>query len=294
VRSLIVSSLLLLLTTSAAFSEEVLREISWAKLEEAGQLQAGEIVGGDDASPPEQLKVDHRQSEPDSVALLVIEEPGVRASQYALTGKVRYEDVEGTGYLEMWNCFPDGGKYFTRTLASHGLLRSLEGSSDWRDFSLPFIITEGHERPERLIVNLTFDGAGTVYLGPLCLVEYADGEDPLAVSGAWCGDRTAGLVGGIAGAVFGCLGGLIGILAGKGKARRLVMGLTAAIVPLGVAIFAAGVVALVLKQPYCVYYPLLLLGGLSAVIMAPMRRSLRHRYEQIELRKMEAMDIGGR
>ena len=120
--------------------------------------------------------------------------------------------------------------------------------------------------------------------------QLAAGEIQLA-SGQWWDDRTAGLVGGIAGTVLGCLGGLIGMLAGVGKAREFVMLLTAAIVLAGVACLALAIVALLQTQPYCVYYPLLLLGGLSVLVMGPLRQTLRRRYQHLELRRIAAMDV---
>jgi hypothetical protein len=50
-------------------------------------------------------------------------------------------------------------------------------------------------------------------------------------------------------------------------------------------------VALLQTQPYCVYYPLLLLGGLSVLVIGPLRRTLRQRYQQLELRKIAALDV---
>jgi len=41
-----------------------------------------------------------------------------------------------------------------------------------------------------------------------------------------------------------------------------------------------------------VYYPLLLGGGITALIFGANYRSVRHRFQQIELRKMQATDIG--
>jgi hypothetical protein len=284
--------LIVLASISPAFSEEVLREITWTELKEAGQLAAGEIQGAPAPEATESLKIANPEGKPKTVSVFVLDKPGITTSSYALTGRVRYEGMEGKGYLEMWNSFPGGKRFFTRTLAQRGLLGSLEGSSDWRPFSLPFSIHEVTGRPTKLEMNVVFAGRGTVYLSSLRLVQYTAGENPLAMPGQWWDGRTAGLFGGIAGAVLGCFGGLIGVLAGIGKAREFVMLLTATIVLAGVACLALGIVALIQAQPYCVYYPLLLLGGLSVLVMGPMHRTLRRRYQQLELRKMAAMDVG--
>ena len=289
-KRLIASSLILLGCTSAAFSEEVLREISWAKLKEAGELREGELVHGQPPAPAEQLKIENPEDGTKSATLLVLDNPGITNSQYAITGRVCCEGVQGKGYLEMWNHFADGRAYFTRTLARSGLLQDLEGSSPWRPFSLPFTVTPRTDRPTKLVVNVVFPGRGTVYLSPLRLVEYADHENPWAVAGAWWADRTGHLAGGILGAILGCLGGLIGTLAGVGRARRLVLGLMRAICGLGVLFLGVGVAALLCGQPYGVWYPPLLIGILCTVIMGGLIPQVRRRYEQTELRKITAID----
>ncbi len=285
---LIASSLLVavLALASAAPAAETLREISWTGLRDAGQLAAGEALP-DDSEMPDQLKIENPTNEPRSITLLEIENPGITEAQYAIVGKIRYDGVQGNGYLEMWNHFPNGGKFFSRTLGNSGPMKKISGTSPWRDVVLPFYITSGTERPNKLIVNMVFEGSGTVYLGPLQLQEGLGSTTP---PGQWWDDPTGGLVGGVAGTLLGCLGGLIGLLASLGKGRSLVMFLMAAIALSGCVALAAGVVAVTQSQPYAVYYPLLLIGGLSVVIFGPLRGTLRKRYEQLELRKMEAMD----
>jgi peptidoglycan/LPS O-acetylase OafA/YrhL len=102
---------------------------------------------------------------------------------------------------------------------------------------------------------------------------------------------------GVAGGVFGGLwGSALGVLAGllipKGKGKRLIFGLLWVGLVLGVASGVAGVVALVSGQPYGVWYPLLLgcvpLTPLAVVFLFV----VRHRYRQVELRKMQADELG--
>ncbi len=108
----------------------------------------------------------------------------------------------------------------------------------------------------------------------------------------WWSDRDAGLIGGIGGTTVGLLGGLIGTLAGFGKARRFVFALDACLVGFGAASLVAGAMALVLGQPYAVYYPLLLGGIVLTAVCGGIRPALRQGYEQRELRRMAAMDAG--
>ena len=107
---------------------------------------------------------------------------------------------------------------------------------------------------------------------------------------AWWTDRQAGLIGGIAGSVVGVLGGVVGTLAGLGKAKRATLGLVASLTIFGVVCLLAGVVAVVLSQPWTVYYPLLLIGLISTLVFGLNFPMIRRSYAQRELRKMEAMD----
>jgi hypothetical protein len=287
---LIAAMLIVLGSASVGMGEEVLREISWRELKEEGKLAVGQLETGQPPAPVEQLKIENPDDAPRTFALLVIDDPGISEAQYAVMGRVRCEDVKGQGYLEMWNHFADGSQFFSRTLAQSGLLQSLEGSCPWRPFSLPFFAAPRTDRPTSLVVNVVLPSRGTVYLSPLRLAQYADGEDPLAVAGQWWSDRTGGLIGGILGAILGCIGGLIGILAGMGKARRLVLGLMGATCVFGLVSLAIGLVALLLHQPYGVSYPLVLVGVLCTVIMGTQLRTVRRRYERLELRRMTAID----
>jgi len=248
-------------------------------------LPTGSVLPPAAEAPFSSLKIDGGTGAPVTVA--IIERPAIKGPRYAVTGQVRYEGVEGAGYLEMWSHFPNGGHYFTRTLADAGPMMKLQGSSGWRQFTLPFDAT-GAPPPTRLVVNLVLPGRGVVYLGPLQLVDDIPGAG--GASGSL--DRGVGLTGGIAGGLVGCLGALIGVLASRGRAKRFV---TIAIVSLaigGTLAFAAGVVALSRSKPYAVYYPLLLIGFLATVIPLGLRPSIRRRYEEIELRRMRAHDLG--
>jgi uncharacterized membrane protein HdeD (DUF308 family) len=67
--------------------------------------------------------------------------------------------------------------------------------------------------------------------------------------------------------------------------------LTQTLIGAGVVTFVAGAVAWTRGQPYAVYYPLLLVGGISAVVFTTTLPALRKRYEARELRRMRALDV---
>ena len=217
---------------------------------------------------------------PRSYPLVTVDRPGV-SDRYAVEGRVRYAGVEGTAFLELWSVFADGSRYFSRTLAATGPLQSITGSSGWRGFALPFDAAGG--RPVRLELNLVLPGRGTVWVGPLRL-----GPDVSATG--WWSDRTAGIAGAVAGIAIGLLGAFVGWAIARGRSRRLVVGVCAACTVVGVALLAAAVVALLRGQPYAVWFPLLLSGGLLASIFGAAVRRARVTYAGIELRRMRAMD----
>ena len=214
--------------------------------------------------------------------LIVLPEPGISSSVYALKGMIRYEDVEGDGFLQMDNYFGETGVFFTKGLAPAGPLGKISGSSDWRPFVLPFNASGDDNAsliPDELTLSLHLPGAGTVSIRDVELYQYASGEEPLQSTGQWFGNLTAAPLGGIGGAVLGLWGALIGVLSARGKARRFVLGSANAILVIGIASLVGGAVAFATGQTYAVYYPLLLIGIIVVAVMAKLRRSLFARYE---------------
>jgi MFS family permease len=108
-------------------------------------------------------------------------------------------------------------------------------------------------------------------------------------------DAQAGWIGGIGGSVVGILGGvsgtLAGILAPRGKARRFVMTLFISMIAVGAVVLGVGIVAVIVGQPYAVWYPLVLLGGIMTIVTASIFPGLRARYRQAEARRLEAAEL---
>lgn len=147
--------------------EKKLSEYDWADLAAEGRLGAGvpEKQNGRTV-----LKIENPNNEPMHVRLFTIEKPNIESMRYALSGEVRYENIFGKAYLEMWSDFSEQ-RFFTRTLGDpSGPMSHLSGSSAWRKFTLPFDRTGTKGAPTRLEVNL-FLPRGVLFIGPLKLTE---------------------------------------------------------------------------------------------------------------------------
>lgn len=104
-----------------------------------------------------------------------------------------------------------------------------------------------------------------------------------------------GFWGGIAGASVGTVGGLFGALCGvfapRGVGRTFILGGLILIFATGIAALIAGVIAIIVQQPFFVIYTLILLGGLQTVVFTPLFFVIRNVYVVAELRRMEARDL---
>ncbi len=196
------------------------------------------------------------------VPILTIDEPGVNRSRHLLAGEVRYRDVSGTGFLEMWTYYGETEFYFSRTLGEVGPMAKLTGSSEWRGFILPFN-GKDDAYPTRLTFNLVLPGGGTVELRNLRLYQKAGETDQ-----AWWVPQLQGIVGGVSGTSLGLLSGLSLLLAANGKARTFAIIALTLSLSLAGAVLLAGIAALLMGQPGYVSAPLLVPGLLGVVVSA--------------------------
>ena len=265
-----------------------LRVIRWYEARDQPGFPDAEIIPVD-GPHANVLEVRHTQDGPADIRLLEIVDPGVTESRYAISGQIRYEDVSGDAYLELISELPNGKSFFTRTLAETGPLERLSGSSGWRDFRLPADRGDAPP-PDRLLVNLHLEGPGKVYLTELRL---ADGSsDWSRPANAWWSDRSAGLIGGLLGSVIGIFGALAGTLASIGRGRAVVLVLFGVMGTAGAVSLATGIVAVLIGQPYGVWYTLCLIGLIGTVIGFAGIPMMSRRYAATELRRMQALDAG--
>jgi hypothetical protein len=275
----------LALAVAASNAHAADRDFKWEELQKQGRVSAGTVLPPESGSSGHTLRIENSKPDSLSVTVLTIDQPQLIGLRYMLRGQVRYDNVEGTGYLEMWSHFPGGGQYFSRTLAEEGPMMKLNGTSGWRAFVLPFDAS-GAPPPTRLVVNVVFQGRGTVFLGPLAL-----SDEKGSTTGQQENFRTNRLAS-IAGGVVGCIGALIGVFTSLGRARRFVIASAQSLIVFGALAFIAGIVAFESRSYSSLYPFLLLVGFLASVVPLGLLPVIRKRYEEIELRTMRAHDIG--
>ncbi len=228
--------------------------------------------------------------------VLAVTNGPITSSLYALRGEVRYENVRGDAFLEMWSVFPparDGGpeaRYFSRTLGLSGEMGKISGSSGWRPFSLPFNAAGSSTHPKRLEINLVLPETGQVDLRALRLVQFPTGSFADNSRPSWWSERTTAISGAVTGSVIGILGSIISWLAARKRARRFVVAACQSLIALGAVSAVLWLAAILASQPFFVWF---LPGLLAAILLTsmPIRlRQYRRGYAESELRRMTAAD----
>jgi hypothetical protein len=195
-----------------------------------------------------------------------LDHPAV-GTTYEVTGEARQTNATG-GFLQMWSVFGEA-RYFSRAPLPEG--------SEWRSFRLPFQAHPGMV-PDTLILEVVTPTGGTAEVRNVQL------------RSIWWSAAGGGWLGGLGGSLLGLMGALAGWLTHRRQGRRVVFSLLGLSTVLAIPLLIAGIVAVTLGQPYGVYYPLLLLGGLGTAIPLASWRAFRRQYETDELQRMRAMD----
>ncbi len=212
---------------------------------------------------------------PVQIALARLEQPGLRTRIYAVTGEVKYSQVAGDGYLEMWSVFPSG-RFFSRTLGEAGPMAKLTGESDWRKFLLPFDKMGNQEVPGVLELNLVLPKGGEVAFRNLVLKEFTVGvalNDLMEEEGARWADRRVIWIEGLSAVLIVMFLALaIFSLMGRPHAAWVCSVMLSGF---GLFFLAAGFAALGRQQPANVSYPLLLTGAGTVVVFGLISARLR-------------------
>lgn len=289
VSSIILSLIFVTTVTQAATNSST--QIEWSPNVAQGKA-AFEWVDSDGIRV---LKIANTESVPATINLGIVRNPTVDSAYYGVNGRVRYQDVRQTAYLEMWNHFPgvDGApptQHFSRTLSKSGIMKNLKGSSEWREFRLPFNNSGVEAHPNKLVINLVLPSEGTVWIDSATLKDYPSFSALMARPGEWWSQNYSAWIGGGIGTLFGCWGALIGILAQAGRGRMFIQASVVFNIVVGSACLIAGFVALAMGQPYHIWYPFILIGLLLPGIMLGTRKNLMKQLAAAEERKMAAMD----
>ena len=85
----------------------------------------------------------------------------VEDAKLVYSAKVKSE-LEGRAFLEMW-AHINGGSYFSR-----GINDAVSQTTEWKTIKTLFVLQKG-QKPDRVTLNLTIDGKGTVWIDDIVL-----------------------------------------------------------------------------------------------------------------------------
>ncbi len=105
--------------------------------------------------------------------------------------------------------------------------------------------------------------------------------------GAWYG----GIAGGLGGSFLGILGGLMGTFLPRGKGRKTFTAILLLGAMFGACSFVAGIIALGMKQPSGIWFSLLLVGFIFALLCPLQIVMIQVVSRTVEQRKMQASDL---
>lgn len=101
------------------------------------------------------------------------------------------------------------------------------------------------------------------------------------------------IVGGGGGSLAGILGALAGTLAPRGIGRPWILGAMWCFVAVGIALFGLGLYALLMGQPFGIWYGPLLSGVIFTIVVGCLIPVVRMRYRQAEERRLQAEGLRG-
>lgn len=128
---------------------------------EATELFSAKTVAAADVTPKisddeDALKIENKWPTTVRLANFDVSDKKIDESVVTFTAEMQGVNFVGAAYLEMWLHFPGKGFFFGR-----GLDNQLTQDGGWKQYSASFILKKG-EQPDNVVLNLRFDGAGTV------------------------------------------------------------------------------------------------------------------------------------
>lgn len=115
----------------------------------------------------------------------------------------------------------------------------------------------------------------------------------------WWSAEAGNAIGVIGGGVLGVVGGggigglAVPLLANRGRHKSVAIGLMLGVAVAGAGSLVAGMVALLMRQPYGVWYPLVLSGALASGLFGGLIPVILARYRTAERRAVQADLIRG-
>ncbi len=93
-----------------------------------------------------------------SVRMFEVTPPPLAKGPFFYRAKLKSQEVQGKAYLEMWVRIPGRGEFFSK-----GLERPITGTNGWAEYEIPFFLQAG-QQPDLIKLNVTLEGAGTVWI----------------------------------------------------------------------------------------------------------------------------------
>lgn len=108
-------------------------------------------------------RIDSREKR--TVRLFEVPISDIEQCMVTYRARMKTSNVQGGAYLEMWCRFPRQGEFFSK-----GLHHTVKGTTDWASYEAPFYLMKG-QRPDLIKLNLACEGAGTVWIKEVELLQ---------------------------------------------------------------------------------------------------------------------------
>jgi len=112
---------------------------------------------------------------------------------------------------------------------------------------------------------------------------------------AWWGPEAGNMIGSFGsaglGVLCGCLGAIGGVFGPRGKAKGLVLGMHGTLAGVCGLALLTGIAAALSSQPYHVWYPLVLVGGIGTFVLGPLFPVVAKRYREADQRRLQAEQL---